>query len=184
MNSVAIKKPTCIVCENSKLSSLLHIDAFPLYFGALPKDYRSSVENHPLSIAICEQCTLVQQIQCVDETIMNKVYEADYYNCPSPTGSGMGVSEIQKFSHFFNSIALKKGKLLEIACFDGYLLNKFRKNGWDVYGIDPSTATAQIVDLYPTDKIKNSFFTETSFPNEIFDVIVFRNLLEHIYDPN
>lgn len=184
MNIETNKNYFCIVCNSANFLILLHLDSFPLYFGALPKNYHSTVSQYPLTIALCKECNLVQQTDRVEESIMNNVYEADYYNCPSPTGSGMGICEIQKFYHFFNSIKLNKGKLLEIGCFDGYLLNELQKEEWDVYGIDPSNATTNIVNNFPTGHIKSSFFDNKSFPNELFDVIIFRNLLEHIYNPN
>ena len=54
--------------------------------------------------------------------------------------------------------------------------------------IPSSKFRAKILDVlkkegYISDyKIINDFFTEKTFPPETFDVIIFRNLLEHLYD--
>ena len=74
------------------------------------------------------------------------------------------------------------GKLLEIACFDGYLLKKLNSDGWDIYGCDPSSMTKVAVEDFGEERIINDFFTEKTFPPETFDVVIFRNLLEHLYD--
>lgn len=175
-------KDKCLVCKSDSLNNILKLNEFPLYFGALPKDKVNICDMYPLTICKCGVCGHVQQIDSVDEAVMNKVYEAEYYNCPSPEGTGMGVSEIEKFRQFFKDVKPAVGKVLEIGCYDGYLLNKFEEEGWDVYGIDPSDVTAQIVNSYEEGKIVNGFFDENSFEDKQFDMIVFRNLLEHIYD--
>ena len=71
---------------------------------------------------------------------------------------------------------------MEIACFDGYILSKLQKLGWDVYGCDPSQITKNAVKMFGEERIVNDFFTKETFPPGSFDVIIFRNLLEHLYD--
>jgi 2-polyprenyl-3-methyl-5-hydroxy-6-metoxy-1,4-benzoquinol methylase len=177
-----MQKNQCLLCKSNKFTELLQIEKFPIFFGAIPQNKQGDVQCYPLTIAICDKCALVQQTNLLDENVLNEVYQADYYNCPSPMASGMGVREIGKFYSFFQDCHLKTGKLLEIACFDGYLLNKFQNDGWEVYGCDPSSMTKVTVDKFGKKRIVNDFFTEKTFAPESFDVIVFRNLLEHLYD--
>jgi C-methyltransferase len=172
----------CLLCKSKGFTELLMLERFPIFFGAIPQNKQGDVQCYPLTIAICDECALVQQINLLDEDVLNEVYQAEYYNCPSPMASGMGVREIGKFYSFFQNCHLKKGKLLEIACFDGYLLNKFQDDGWVVYGCDPSSMTKDVVNNFGKEQIVNSFFTKNTFSTDSFDVIVFRNLLEHLYD--
>ena len=116
----------CLVCKGTDFIELLHLEQFPIFFGAVHSEKISKVECFPLTIAICDQCSLVQQINLLEEKILNEVYTAEYYNCPSPLMTGMGISEIDKFYSFFQSCKLTPSKLLEIACFDGYLLEKLK----------------------------------------------------------
>ena len=104
----------CLVCHSGALTPILELKAFPLYFGALPKKDVASRDEYPLTIVKCENCMHVQQVSAVDENIMNKVYEADYYNCPCPTGTNMGVSEIEKFYKFF--VLLNFLDVLKLIC--------------------------------------------------------------------
>ena len=96
----------------------------------------------------------------------------------------MGVSEIEKFIDFFKKFKNHPGKLLEIACFDGYLLKRLKTYKWDVYGCYPCSYTIIAIKLFGGKKIKLYFFKKGVYPSESFDAVVFRNLLEHIYNPN
>lgn len=172
----------CLLCKNKKFQNFYSIKSFPMYFGALPKKDSSQIRKFPLEISYCKKCNLVQQTKKVKEKFMNEVYSSKYYNCPSPKKSGMGVREILKFWTFFKSIKQAKGKVLEIASFDGYLLDIMKKNGWDVYGCDPASASKKIAKKKFGKKIKTVFYQSGTYPKKHFDIIVFRNLLEHIYD--
>ena len=173
---------SCLICNKNKFNDLISINKFPLFFGAIPLNKKKSIEEFPLAIAQCQYCGHVQQINLIDETIINRVYDAEYYNCPSPVNTGMGTREIEKFYSFFKDNNLRKGKLLEIACFDGYLLNKMKKNGWDVYGCDPSPMSSTAEEIIGNQKIEKKYFNKELYPKNSFDCIIFRNLLEHIYD--
>ena len=174
----------CLICNHKSFNDVLHVEKFPLFFGAIPKDEREIVTQYPLSIGICKNCKHTQQINLLDEDILNAVYTAEYYNCPSPHTSGMGRREIEKFHAFFQECELELGKILEIACFDGYLLKKLNNVGWEVYGCDPSTMTRHAQEILGTEHIVNDYFDADKYPNESFDVIIFRNLLEHLYSPH
>jgi len=177
-----VNSNSCLICNSSDLYQIIDIKNFPLFFGAIPADKKENVEKFPLKIAYCRKCGHVQQVNLIDEQTMNRVYDAEYYNCPSPVSTGMGVSEINKFISFFNKNNLRKGKLLEIACFDGFVLKKIQNDSWDVYGCDPSPMTAIAKNLIGKQKIKNEYFFKGLYGKESFDCIIFRNLLEHIYD--
>ena len=174
----------CLSCSKKNLKLLYTIKKFPLFWGAIPKNKISLIPSYPFELSYCKDCGLVQQSKLLDEKIINKVYTAEYYNCPSPLISGMGVSEIEKFIRFFRSCKNKPGKILEIACFDGYLLKKLKKFNWDVHGCDPCSTTDIAVKLLGKKRIKKVFFKKGVYSNENFDAVVFRNLLEHIYNPN
>ena len=177
-----MKSNRCLFCQGKNFSELVYLERFPLFFGAIPYREKKNVESYPLTIAICQNCSLVQQINLLDIDAINKVYTANYYNCPSPVATGMGTREINKFLSFFKYCNLEVGRLLEIACFDGYLLKNLKIDGWDVYGIDPSSMTKIAMEELGGDKVINQFFLKDMYPAESFDVIVFRNLLEHLYD--
>ena len=173
----------CLNCNSKKFKLFYHIKKFPTFFGAITKSQIKKINNFPLEVSYCIKCNLVQQTKPISEKYMNEVYNSKYYNCPSPLKSGMGLREIHKFWNFFNSIKQKKGKVLEIASFDGYLMSLLEKKNWDVHGCDPSAESILARKKFKN-KIKTEFFRKGIYSKGEFDLIIFRNLLEHIYDIN
>lgn len=174
----------CLSCSSFKLKRLSFQKKFPILFGAVPITKKNAVKNYPIEISVCKNCGLVQQSEIPGKKIMDKIYTANYYSCPSPLNSGIGVREIEKFYKFFKNCKNAHKKVLEIGSFDGYLLSKLAKFGWDVYGCDPSPMSKKAKKVIGKDRIKQKFFSEKNYSNKIFDVIIFRNLIEHIFDLN
>ena len=115
------KNSSCLSCKLSSFEKIILIKKFPAYFGAVPTlNDLNRIPFYPLSISRCKNCGLVQQINLINENVMNKVYEADYYNIASPILTGMGKAVIDEFYNFMFSSNKKKGKVLELASSDGY----------------------------------------------------------------
>ena len=174
-------KEKCINCNSqNKFKNIYSAKKFPIFFGAIPSNLKN-VKDYPLEISICKNCNLIQQSKKINERVVNKIYESYYYNCPAPTISNIGTSEINKFLKYFKGRKNKKGKVLEIACFDGYILRKLKQEKWDVYGCDPSPTTKSLIKVLGEKRIKQNYFSQNLFDTK-FDIIIFRNLLEHMYD--
>jgi SAM-dependent methyltransferase len=73
-----------------------------------------------------------------------------------------------------------QGKILDMGCGRGDFLHIAKDHGYEVQGSDLSTADGP----YPDVPIFKGFLMDANFPSEAFDIIVTRNTLEHIYDPN
>ena len=171
----------CLICLENKLKEVLFIEKFPLYFGAIPKNEVESIKSLPLEISYCLNCKLLQQTHLPDQRLLDDIYQKEYYSCPSPVTTNFKSSK--KFIKFFRTFKVS-GNLLEIACFDGYFLNEVKSKKLTVYGCDPSPMISKAENLIGTDKIKKRFFNSSLYPKEYFDVVVFRNLLEHLTDIN
>ncbi len=78
-------------------------------------------------------------------------------------------------------------KMLDIGCGEGFTLNFFKKNGWDVLGVDFSDFGCKANNPDCLDNIiVGDIFDETSkliANNNKFDVVIMQNLLEHVIDP-
>ncbi len=177
-------KNKCINCNHAKFEEIFKIKKFPLFFGAIPKEFLSKINYYPLTVSRCKKCNLIQQINLLDQKIINSIYTASYYNCSSTVVSGLLKKEKNFFVDFVEGGKLNKGKALEIACYDGYVLNQLKLNGWDVYGCDPNPMIKLAQKNLGKKKILSEMFTKKSFGKTKFDIIFFRNLLEHLYDTN
>lgn len=96
--------------------------------------------------------------------------------------SGLMKLRISNFDKLINEIRFLKGKgaLLEIGCAHGWFLER-AQSFFDVYGIEPDQ------NIYAGTCMKGlnvrlGYFPDVLKTDEVFDVIVFNDVLEHIRD--
>jgi SAM-dependent methyltransferase len=75
---------------------------------------------------------------------------------------------------------MPEGHLLDMGCGRGDFLKVAQDHGYTVQGSDLSTAPSPHEDI----PIFQGFLKDANFPTAEFDIIVTRNTLEHIFDPN
>jgi SAM-dependent methyltransferase len=73
---------------------------------------------------------------------------------------------------------------LDVGCGSGWFLVKMRERGWDVRGVEPSAAAAELGRREHNLDIFAGTLPEASFPAESFDYIRFNHSFEHVSDPN
>lgn len=76
------------------------------------------------------------------------------------------------------------GKLLDVGCGGGRFLNRMKKRGWQVEGIDFDERAARKVTSRYDIKIHIGDLTQCALPANSFDVITMSQTIEHLYDPN
>jgi SAM-dependent methyltransferase len=77
----------------------------------------------------------------------------------------------------------KRGRLLDVGCATGVLLELARLRGWEVSGVDISEyATGIAREFYSLDVFTGEL-AEAEYPDEHFDVVVMDDLIEHVADP-
>ena len=121
---------------------------------------------------------------------LSAYYNANYYDYGTYTPEYSHNELIQKTLpvHEINYLLKKeKGKILDIGCGEGFVINEFQKQGWDVTGLDFSHDGINRHFPHLKDKvIKDDIYKslETLINDKIkFDVIVCNNVLEHVIDP-
>ncbi len=77
----------------------------------------------------------------------------------------------------------RKGRILDIGCATGFLLNEARKMGWEVYGVELSEWAVN----FGREKLNLNIFAgvlkEANFPYNYFDAIALVDSIEHLPDP-
>jgi SAM-dependent methyltransferase len=76
---------------------------------------------------------------------------------------------------------LPAGELLEVGCGRGDFLKVARMNGFSVTGCDIFGGRKPIADGIA---FYDGSLKDAKFPDNLFDIVVVRNILEHLFDPN
>lgn len=74
-----------------------------------------------------------------------------------------------------------KGKVLDIGTSTGVMLDIFKDNGWETWGIEPSESGK--IAKQKGHKIISDFFEKAKLPSNYFDVVIMNHTLEHMDNP-
>lgn len=81
----------------------------------------------------------------------------------------------------------KPGRLLDVGCGEGFALAHFHRIGWQVEGLDYSSAGIQAMNPDVANTLRTGdvmeLLTEKCRSGETYDVVLLNNVLEHLPDP-
>ena len=180
---------TCNICKKStNLKSFINFGKFP--FANFPvnlKKFKNYIAKKKLTTKLsgnlnlqsCSSCNYLQLKKNPNNNTLNDIYEK-FYTYPSPlkydfkpTRDGFFLKKLFMFLKKF-----KYKNVLEIGCYDGYILKQLQKKGYEVTGCEPSKGA--LIGKKFNINIINDFFNKDIFPNKKFDLIIMRHTLEHI----
>jgi SAM-dependent methyltransferase len=76
------------------------------------------------------------------------------------------------------------GKLLDIGCATGFLIDEARLMGWDVYGVELSRwGVDHARNKLGLRNVIQGVLKDANFPRATFDAIVMTDVIEHLVDP-
>lgn len=151
----------CAVCNETKLKLVLKL-SWPLYR--------------------CQNCGLVQAFPLPSKNEVKKLYQGDYYknysfyNSQIPAHRAYFQKKIAQIKKYRSS-----GKLLDVGCAVGILLDEAKKQGFTPEGVDVSDyAVNQCLKL----DLK-AFVGDITVINKknYYDIITAFEIVEHEYDP-
>lgn len=135
-------------------------------------------------IVRCNNCSLVyesprEKIDIINERLMKEAYPI----------KELAIEEREKFFRL-NIKRMKKnipvkGRLLDIGCNIGDFLNLMRKEGLDIYGIEPSRSAAERAREYYGLNVINDVADNAieNFEDNFFDIVTIWDVIEHLSDP-
>jgi 2-polyprenyl-3-methyl-5-hydroxy-6-metoxy-1,4-benzoquinol methylase len=161
---------TCPACGTNSFNNLLSC-----------VDY--TVSHETFQIVQCKNCGLGITNPRPENSQLEKYYDSKEYISHSGTISGIGAIYriVRSFSlkrkrSLLERLAQNK-KSLDYGCGTGDFVKELNQNGWDAYGVEPSTsARTKALELNPS-----KIFPElTDLKDQKFDVITLWHVLEHI----
>jgi len=146
----------CKLCQNEKFDHLFSKGDF--------------------QIERCTKCGLVR-------TFGDRVSESKEYHRDSDYKK-YEKEFVNIFKLRFNRIKEHKklpGNVLDVGCSTGLLLELFKKEGWEAWGVEPS-GSAKLAKKRGINVVKKNF-ENADLKNNYFDVVLLNHTLEHTKDP-
>ncbi len=121
---------------------------------------------------------------------VNEIYnEGKFHASPDGTSADDRINYenlqliIRHISKEGQTEPLKGKRILEVGCAKGYFLNCAKKLGAEAFGIELNKKNVAIAKQFMGDNIFDQDLFELNLPNESFDVIYTRDVIEHICEP-
>jgi SAM-dependent methyltransferase len=93
------------------------------------------------------------------------------------------VRDYDRTREHLNRLYPRRGKLVEVGSGLGYLLDRFRQDGWDVLGVEPDPQACR----YAREEVKieaiNDILENSDLAPESIDVILLNHVIEHLDNP-
>lgn len=134
-------------------------------------------------IVQCSRCGLVYSDPIMEPTKISHLYNQSFFTYQNRVKDltltyGYYLKQLGKYG-------VKKAKLLEIGCGNGFFLQEAKTQGYQsVWGVEPSQDAINQVPKNLQKFIKHSIFKPSLFPKNSFNVICFFQTFDHISDPN
>jgi 2-polyprenyl-3-methyl-5-hydroxy-6-metoxy-1,4-benzoquinol methylase len=152
----------CCVCGSNKYKKLYTVEYFTFY-KCLNCKTGQCVRNNGISESFYDQTYF-------DE--LNRYWERreEFYKI---------FEEILGFISIYSS----SGRLLDIGCGIGLLLNVAKSHGYQVEGVEISDYAANFARTNLGLDVKNCSLQDAHYARSSFDIVVINHVLEHLEDP-
>ncbi len=175
-------KAKCVICSLSAHKKLYTIRAYDT-------DY---------NIVQCQGCGLVFIANPPTPEQIREIYASGYFDgqVRAKSGAKFGYTDYlspdqRRMRLFFAGMQAayltkrypRKGRLLEIGCAAGYLLQRAKEFGWNVLGIEVAKDASEYARREFGIEVINGTFESAQLPGK-FDAVVLVDTLEHMVNPN
>jgi SAM-dependent methyltransferase len=174
-----MKAAVCAVCGSDELSLHLKVAGEAGPQGLIPSTDRFGTAL--ADIVRCRSCGHMQLARFPDETNLADAYaeaeSGDYVEEEQGqrATARIALDAIERHTH--------AGRVLDLGCWVGFLLDEARARGWETVGVEPS----QFASAFARDHLGLDVRTADLWSGELepgsFDAIVLGDVLEHLPEP-
>jgi 2-polyprenyl-3-methyl-5-hydroxy-6-metoxy-1,4-benzoquinol methylase len=142
------------------------------------------------NIVKCNNCGLIYLNPRPTAESISKLYEADY--APEEVVNASLITKRPNWKVTVKGMLYKlygyigdlprKGRILELGCGEGAILEILSKRGCEVWGIEPNPKAAWICKKKGLNVICSAL-EEANFRNEFFDAVIMSQVVEHLPSP-
>lgn len=150
-----------------------------------------SVQKGIYGVVKCRVCGLTYLCPRPTKRGIAAIYNEQYYKDPAvgypdylKTFHQHRETILQIFDERLRAVSQFKrgGRILEVGCAYGLLLDYFRKHGWETYGVELSQTSARYAQDVMGLDVQNVPLKRAQFPDLFFDVILMLDVVEHLAD--
>jgi SAM-dependent methyltransferase len=144
------------------------------------------------TVACCEACGMGVTVPTLEAAELASFYPPTYGTYERLPGGALGpISKVVQRLQAWQSLRtppleriarLPPGRLLDVGCGRGDLGSWFAARGWSVIGVEPSEQACAIARGRGVDA-RVGTLAEVELERGAYDVVVFRQSLEHLIDP-
>jgi len=150
----------------------------------------------PFGVVECPQCEFGLTVPQLSDSELGHYYAESYYEDfyeHSQRGAGGLLARVRDAVRRrgarrryarppFRFEGVRRGRLLDVGCGSGELLEHFAAEGWEPYGVDPSRAAVEAARRRGATAHEGTL-RDRPWEAATFDAIVFQHSLEHVVDP-
>jgi hypothetical protein len=175
-----VKRSSCSACGHVELDTFLDLGQSPIAdaYTATPDEVS---ETHPLEVAVCAKCRLVQLLEVVDHDTLFGTGYSFYSSASAPLSAYHAAYARDVHARWSSRVA--RG-VVEVGCNDGDLLRHF--SDVTAIGVDPASGPAEVARRRGLEVLVRPFGLQAA--HDIRDrrgrqgVVIANHVLAHVAD--
>jgi SAM-dependent methyltransferase len=149
---------------------------------------RDYITGDVFEVSRCEECGLARTEPSPDPSRMAEYYPVAYYGAPSARRFPAPVEALQRLLYGARARAVERlagepGRVLDVGCGRGFLLDAFRRRGWSVQGTELDERSAEHARKVLGIPVETRSPASWPWPEGHFDAVTLWHVLEHLADP-
>jgi SAM-dependent methyltransferase len=168
--------PTCAVCESEELEPHLAVAGDMGDAGLIPTTDQFGTAL--ADIVRCRRCGHMQLAAFPSEEDLSESYaeaESEDYVAEEDGQRATARAVLDRIEH-----QVEPGKLLDLGCWVGFLLDEARQRGWETTGVEPS----EFASAFARDRLGLDVRTQGLFDAELepgaYDAVFMGDVIEHL----